>query len=1058
MAKAIDATIVQEHIANMPGLNTQALSRADLLLLLREDNLSQHESLLQLLGYSAQAEPEPKPETENDSNRIEDIAEPPDSEPERIVRPSESRKGFYGLTHLSPVGQASPTKEAQSLPPQPTIGIERVSTQGFEAERPIPLVTWRRLWPALRNALAQWRQSQSLHMSQMLKQMSRGVPIHYLPYRQRLGWASQGEILFDDNPRLQPLIHDMNYVAERLQGTVPSGVQIHRLTTAEDGRLSIEQWLQHEHRPELTVQDYSLKALPVILVSDLGCYDLSHQATEHWLQRGKQWRVLGVRPTVLIPCPPDLWNPSLRAYYHCVYWDAGVALNIVPPLKPAHGHPPRVEWLRGSASNTESLNLNMPQAYETTQRVLALLSPLIGVEASVLRHIRMLLTDQQSIFKHYGIALEIWAWYHPQMISGAMSLQFSDAARIKYRQLFADTLVGFSATHQQAILQQLLQAHSHLHEMLWYEEVSIIGDLIQSDNEALAKQQGLAGFTPTQQQLFAHVQARIQYLAEQLKIANQQQEKSKNKAGVAQQTLEKNLDMSAQDLASYARRHSQRQMERTSFWQQQVAYCDLWIASLRETDIAAIGQAKKAIPSGFPLDKIAPLLTSAIEAKTRNLSLIQRGSVDLVLDLNAIDQAPNDFLVAQQVLLQRDVQHTLVDIEQWTDSATTYHRTLRTIPLDEPLSLGDIVNQDNVRLETDGFTAELRHYSKPIWAESIAKQAGQFIATVSRKHYPALREEGLTLHWVNPGAYTFTNAQGQTQQWWMPTGQFWDEQDIAENFELDPKTQQPVKIKTPVWAQHIGCDDYGLYAEVDIFGVTQTFRFILPGEFVMGSPQQETGRNIYRENKEFFNVLANVDYDAERRYQAVITKGFWLAETACTQALWQAVMEENSSGFQGDDRPVEQVSWEDIQIFIQRIQQRYPDLKPSLPSEAQWEYACRAGTQTPYFFGDDITQEQPHFDQESDVGAAEVNAKPANAWGLYQMHGNVWEWCADRFGPYPDGFSVDPIGPQEPEFTARVLRGGSWHDGNADFLRSAYRFHNVPDYRFGNVGFRLARG
>ena len=143
-------------------------------------------------------------------------------------------------------------------------------------------------------------------------------------------------------------------------------------------------------------------------------------------------------------------------------------------------------------------------------------------------------------------------------------------------------------------------------------------------------------------------------------------------------------------------------------------------------------------------------------------------------------------------------------------------------------------------------------------------------------------------------------------------------------------------------------------------------------------------------------------------------------------------------------------------------------LEAALPSEAQWEYACRAGTKTPFWFGSQIDSEQVNFNgnypmpggrksayRERTVG---VRALPANGWGLYQMHGNVWEWCADESGPYPEGEAIDPVGRAPSSGLAgRVLRGGSWFDG-ARYCRSAHRYAIGPSGHSDIISFRLVRG
>ncbi|TAN53775.1 MAG: formylglycine-generating enzyme family protein, partial [Methylococcaceae bacterium] len=147
------------------------------------------------------------------------------------------------------------------------------------------------------------------------------------------------------------------------------------------------------------------------------------------------------------------------------------------------------------------------------------------------------------------------------------------------------------------------------------------------------------------------------------------------------------------------------------------------------------------------------------------------------------------------------------------------------------------------------------------------------------------------------------------------------------------------------WASAWGEDEYGLWMALNFRGARQAFRWIAPGSFLMGSPEDEPQRN-----------------DNETLHPVTLTQGYWLADTACTQALWQALMGDNPSRFPDDpDNPVENVSWGMAQDFIVRLNAAVPGLHAGLPTEAQWEYACRAGTQTPFAFGANITPERVNY-------------------------------------------------------------------------------------------------
>jgi len=236
------------------------------------------------------------------------------------------------------------------------------------------------------------------------------------------------------------------------------------------------------------------------------------------------------------------------------------------------------------------------------------------------------------------------------------------------------------------------------------------------------------------------------------------------------------------------------------------------------------------------------------------------------------------------------------------------------------------------------------------------------------------------------------------------------------------------------WSSATGTDSVGRWADVTVGTLVQRFRYISPGTFTMGSPEGEADRN------------AN-----EKSHPVTISRGYWLAESECTQALYESVMGSNPSYFTGDaNRPVELVSWDDVQAFVSKLNGAKNVSVFGLPSEAQWEYACRAGTTTA-FHGASLGAVGWYEDNSGKTTHA-VKQKPANAWGLFDMHGNVWEWCSDWLGDYAPGAVSDPIGPASGSY--RVDRGGSW-DNYARNCRSADRKWGVPGSRYSHLGFRL---
>jgi formylglycine-generating enzyme len=255
----------------------------------------------------------------------------------------------------------------------------------------------------------------------------------------------------------------------------------------------------------------------------------------------------------------------------------------------------------------------------------------------------------------------------------------------------------------------------------------------------------------------------------------------------------------------------------------------------------------------------------------------------------------------------------------------------------------------------------------------------------------------------------------------------------------------------PVWASAWGTDRLSQYPFVELelaLGVVTRLRWIPPGRFLMGSPEDEPGR-----------------WSGERsQHWVTLTKGYWLADAPCTQAEWQAVVGTTPSHSKGPDLPVEQVSWDECQAFCAHMRGRFPSFLARLPSEAEWEYACRADTRSAFNDGSPCTKlegEDPAlmklgwFDKNSNGKTHAVRGLDANQWGLYDMHGNVWEWCEDWFGDYPGDAQVDPK--DAVEGRRRVYRGGSWFSP-ARLCRSAYRSGGRPDGRDRLLGFRLASG
>ncbi len=273
-----------------------------------------------------------------------------------------------------------------------------------------------------------------------------------------------------------------------------------------------------------------------------------------------------------------------------------------------------------------------------------------------------------------------------------------------------------------------------------------------------------------------------------------------------------------------------------------------------------------------------------------------------------------------------------------------------------------------------------------------------------------------------------------------------DEQDVAEEkgaatappLAVAPFDAAAAKAHQEAWAKHLGVE----VETVNSIGIK--LAFIPAGEFLMGSPDGDSDARNHE----------------KPQHTVRITKPIYLGVTEVTQEQYEQVMGTNPSHFKGAQLPVEKVSWEDAVEYCRKLSELPAEQSTGrvyrLPTDAEWEYACRAGSRTKWSFGDTESSlgEYAWYGDTSDNKTHPVGTKKTNAWGLYDMHGNVWEWSSDWWLRYYTTTAVsDPTGPATGSY--RVIRGGSWIS-SAGRCRSAIRSGSTPDYRFSHLGFRLA--
>ncbi len=872
--------------------------------------------------------------------------------------------------------------------------------------RPPPLSPAPRQARFLRQALAHRRPGRALDLERLCTCLANCRLPERLPRQRRPRWPGRVHLVLDLSPALRPFHAELWAWAERLEQAL--GERVLRLVTPSGSPLDIRRpGSADPGRRPVPLAD----GTPLVILGDAGLYTPDSPRQRHWLVLADHCRRAGRRPLLLAPLPPRRLTPAAGSQFACALLERGAPLRIARPLRPSAAvgrisaaHPPSsTEDTRDQAAALAPATTGPSPADPATLSLLGALAPGARTEPALLRRLRLLLAGQGA-----DIGTEHAVWSHPDVVTDELAC----ALRPDRREAAEAAFHALPAGTRQAILAARAEHHRQGSPFVRLEE-ALAAAALASSTPGAALPPGLAP-----------------ELAEALVAAKRWAATLHRQDHAEQQGP---LRAAISGLAH----------RRPALLAQHPALAVAW--GLAKQSALRSG-ALARLPSGLDPAALRWLLEPG--APERPVVLAQQGE--------ALGLYPADGPGPACVLARGRLAGAYWELEPAPD-ADAPDIAGALAPEDAPaaqeaaqgLRLGEALRLSPARrwhIGAGDLSWTLEAIRRPRWARGLGRDAEGLFAEPDPSVLPAAAAPSETaadrprLYWQPAGPL---RVQGLDEPLMLRQGAWW-----GAALYLQVKAAG-LRLPAPDWAERQGIDDYGLWAEFSVQGVIQRLRWLPPGDFLMGSPEDEPQRGA-----------------GERQHQVLLTLGLWLADTACTQALWRAVLDEDQSGFKGPERPVEQVSWEDIvERFLPVLNQRVPGLDARLPTEAEWEFGCRAGTTTPFSFGETLTTDQANYDGafpyaggikgEARVETVEVKALPANQWGLYQMHGNVYEWCQDWLAEYPAQAVIDPIG----SYTGRerVLRGGNWR-GGARWCRSAARYAEEPAERSLNLGFRLARG
>lgn len=923
---------------------------------------------------------------------------------------------FWTLTHKE---QKKPPELSKKDAPEDLAGLINANAMTNEPiresdKRPKkkPLVTWSRLWPVLQSALSLDIRSRRTDTDKLVRQISKGQWPNKIPVKNKRHWAAQALVLVDLPDRLSPLNDDIHPLLEDLDKL--RGGQGLTIQFVQDypGHRVLEK--QRFFKPKNSIDSpWESKPwrmpepdIPLIIISDMGLYETSSPMFYRWIKLGKQLRAAGIKPTVLAPVPEHWLPKELTDLYQCISWDTGSGLNPVRGrfrFDQIERQLKQARQVMGFEKESEASNDNDQSHLEQSAADKTTENRVVDTAADKARkEYQTYLSAAVEMDSHTLRAVRI-SLGKPLSVADEILLWNSDRTSNSSNLCFFHT-----------------QEHEYWRDLLVKQ--------IRENPDKAAKIFHALRHTLQTQLSIDYFEALLffkdcpELMADDIDLIKKAELYTNQFIQALAVEPSGTRHSEYKGIHYYSQRILNRQSNAIKQGDRRYSY---WWSQWHKNHMG--DKDKVAMP-----EWIDPSIFQAVnhQGNTKyNVELAIQGS-DLVLSEGGAYQT--------QFSQNLDNQWEPIDQIETNYDQVIYSLSGRNKSQQEHLTLSpgfykrfplSRLKEQEYQFQIGDQSVGLASFKKPSWAASVQWKKNLVSASLILNG----THQSVPLMGVHKGS-----RKGQPN---------W----VFSRSEPDSVIRS------------VSEDKYGLYADLNFFGVIQRFRWIEPGTFLMGSPEDEVQRS-----------------DNEKQHQVTLTEGYWLADTCTTQELWQAVIGENPSHFEGDQNPVDTVSWQDCWQFIQKIKEKHPALRITLPSEAQWEYACRAGTTTPFSFGEQINLDQVNFGDnypyaednkdESRGKTVSVKSLPANPWGLYEMHGNLWEWCQDKGLRNYDNAVTDPgaywlENPYGTQDQARPLRGGC-HGSQGQSCYSSHRKQykeddrdgTVADYRYRTLGFRLSLG